>query len=268
MATLAAPHLKPALRGDDGFFLYTSIAMALTIFAGFGLQLGMGRSSFASPAIVHAHAIVFMGWVVLYLAQNVFVATGSIGLHKRLGWIGAGWMVAMVVLGTAVTIRLVQAGQAPFFFTPLMFLVMDPLSVITFAGLSAAAIVYRRQTQWHRRLHYCGMSVLLGPAIGRLIPMPLLIPYAYEAVFLGVLIFPAIGIIADLHRTGRVHPAWWWGLGTIVGSTLLVEAIVHTPVGDVVYRGVTAETPGATKAPRAYPPWPGAPLIKQAGASI
>ena len=242
--------------------------MTLVIFAGFSLQLGMGRSSFASPPIVHAHALVFMGWVVLYLVQNVFVATGSVALHKRLGWIGAGWMVAMVVLGTVVTVRLVQAGHAPFFFTPVMFLIMDPLSVLTFAGLSAAAIVYRRRTEWHRRLHYSGMCVLLGPAIGRLIPMPLLIPYAYEAVFVGVMIFPVIGIVADLRRTGRVHPAWWWGVGTIIASTLLVEAIVHTPVGGTIYRGVTAGTPGASKEPSVYPPFPSAPLIKRAGASI
>lgn len=254
MATLAAPH--SIVARDDRFFLVTSLAMAAIIFAGFSLQLGMGRSSFGSPPIVHAHAIVFMGWVVLYVLQNVFVASGSIALHKRLGWIGAGWIVAMVVLGTIVTVRLVRAGHSPFFFTPLMFVVMNPVSVITFAGLTVAAIVYRRQTEWHRRLHYCGMSLLLGPAIGRLLPVPLMIPYVYEALFAVALIFPLIGIAADVRRSGRVHPAWWWGLGTIVGSTLLVEAIVHGPVGDVVYRAVTAGAPDAGKDPRAYAPWP------------
>lgn len=230
--------------------------MAFVLFAGFSFQLAMGRSSFASPPIVHAHALVFMGWVVLYLLQNVFVATGAIALHKRLGWIGAGWMIAMIVLGIAVTLRLVETGRVPFFFTPLMFLVMDPMSVITFAGLTTAAIICRRQTQWHRRLHYSGMSLLLGPGLGRLLPLPLLIPYAYETLVLVILIFPMIGIIADLRRTGTVHPAWWWGIGTIVASTLLVEVIVHTPIGEAVYRSVTAGTPAATIGARVYPPWP------------
>lgn len=254
MASVAAPQ---RVRTDDRFFLITSIAMALIIFAAFSLQLGMGRSSFGgSPPIVHAHALVFMGWVVLYLLQNVFVASGAIAWHKRLGWVGAGWMIAMVVLGTIVTLRLVQGGHAPFFFTPLMFLVMDPLSVVTFAGLTTAAIVYRKRTQWHRRLHYAGMSILLGPALGRLLPLPLMIPYAFEATSLAVLVFPVIGVVADLRRSGRVHPAWWWGLGTIMAFNVAVEAIVLTPVGDAVYRGVTAGTPGAAKSPRAYPPPP------------
>ena len=55
MATLAADYVKP-VTSDDRFFLYTSIAMALTIVAGFGLQLAAGRSSFASPPIVHARS--------------------------------------------------------------------------------------------------------------------------------------------------------------------------------------------------------------------
>jgi hypothetical protein len=259
MATLAEPLNRPA--SDDRFFLCTSIAMALTIAAGFSLQLGMGRSSFSSPLLVHAHAVVFMGWVTLYLLQNWFAASGSMALHRRLGWIGAGWVVAMVILGTAVTVSMVRRGQVPFFFTPLQFLVFDPVTVLTFAGLTAAAIALRRKTEWHRRLHYCGMSLLLGPAFGRLLPMPLLAPWAYEATFAAVMIFPVIGVMADLRRSGRVHPAWRWGIGTIIVSSILVELITFSPVGPALYRAVTSGSPGAAIAPLQYPAPPGAPLI-------
>lgn len=254
MASLAEPH--PIVSKDDRFFFVTSLIMAAIVVAGFSLMIVTGRSSFASPPIVHAHAVVFMGWVVLYVTQNALVARGSIALHRRLGWIGAGWVVAMVVLGTVVTVRLVRLGHAPFFFPPALFLVLNPVSILTFAGLTAAAIVRRRQTEWHRRLHFSGMALLLGPAYGRLLPMPFLIPYAYEVDFLAVLIFPVIGIIADLRRSGKVHPAWWWGLGTIVGSTLLVEAIAYSPVGTALYHAATAGSPGASVAPLAYPPFP------------
>lgn len=254
MATLAASQ-RTETR-DDRFFLITSICMALVVFTGFSFNLAMGRSSFASPPIVHAHALVFMGWVVLYLAQNVLISADAVAWHKRLGWVGAGWVIAMVVLGTAVTIRLVRIGHAPFFFTPVQFLILDPMLILTFAGLTAAAIVNRRRTEWHRRLHYSGMALLLGPALGRLLPMPLLIPYAYEVDFLATLIFPVIGIVADLRRTGRVHPAFWWGLGAIVASTALVDVITYSPVGATLYRVTTAGSPGAQVPGYAYPPWP------------
>src|SRR5215218_1524426 len=202
MATLAGEP-SPAGSGDDGFFLRSAIVMAATVAVGFSLQLAMGRSTFHSPLLVHAHAIVFMGWIVLYLLQNFFVSSGAMALHRRLGWIGAGWVVLMVALGCAVTVAMVRRGQVPFFFQPLQFLVFDPMTVFAFAGLTAAAIVNRRRTDWHRRLHFCGMSLLLGPAFGRLLPLPLLQPWAFEATFAALMLFPAVAVAADLKRWRR-----------------------------------------------------------------
>lgn len=260
MTTLAEPVPRP-VRSDDRFFLTMSIVMALTIVAGFSLQLAMGRSTFSAPPIVHIHAVVFFGWVVLYLLQNVFVARGQMALHRTLGWIGAVWMVLMVVVGVTITVLMVRRGAAPFFFTPLYFLIMNPMSVLTFAGLTTAAIVLRRKTDWHRRLHYCGMAFLCGPAFGRLLPMPLLIPMAGLAVFAAVMILPLVGAIADQRRTGRPHSAWWWGIGAMLGAQIVTQVIPATPFGTAIYDAVTAGSPGASIDPRAYPPPPSSPLI-------
>lgn len=259
MATMAMPRF--GAQNDDRFFLVMAFVMAAVVAAGFSLQLATGRSSFAAPLLVHAHAIVFMGWVVLYVLQNIFATTGNMALHRRLGWVGAGWIVAMVVLGCAVTIAIVRRGHTPFIFRPLQFLIFDPMSLLTFVGFTIAAITLRRETDWHRRLHYCGMAVLLGPAIGRLLPMPLLIPWAWEATIATLLILPIIGVIADVRRSGRVHPAFVWGIATIVGSTVLIEAITYSPVGMAIYRGVTAGSPGAGVAPLEFAPPPDGPLI-------
>ncbi len=266
MATAAfAPE---RLADDRKFFLIMAIAMAVTIAAGFSTQLAMGRSTFAAPPLVHAHAIVFMGWVTLYVAQNALAATGSIALHRRLGWIGAGWVVAMVVLGFAVTIAMVRRGQVPFFFRPQQFLVFDPVTVITFAGLTAAAITMRRRTDWHRRLHYCAMSLLLGPAFGRLLPLPLLSPWAFEATFVALMMFPAIAILVERRRTAAIHPAWRRGVAVMVGSMLLIEAITYGPAGDALYRAATAGSPGAAVPGLSFAPPPAGPLITGRSASI
>ena len=255
MANLAEPAPQTA-RTDERFFLTMAIVMMAVIFIGFSTQLAMGRSTFARPLVVHAHAVVFMGWVVLYLLQNVFVSRGSMALHRTLGWIGVVWIVAMIALGTTVTVAMVQRGGVPFFFTPLSFLIFDPMTVLTFAALSWTAVALRRQTDWHRRLHYCGMAMLLGPAFGRLLPVPFLIPYAYEAAFVQGLIFPVIGMIEDWRRNGRIHPAWWWGLGAMIGSLLAIELLTYSPIGEALYRFVTAGTPGAAVPALAYPPFP------------
>lgn len=258
MATIAEG-LPTSDGRDEGFFLGGAIAMAAVIVLGFSMQLAAGRSSFSAPLLVHAHAVVFMGWVAIYLLQNTFVATGRMALHRRLGWLAAAWMIPMLVLGCAVTVAMARRGGIPFFFKPLQFVVFDPMAMFTFMGLTVAAIMLRRQTDWHRRLHFCAMTILLGPGFGRILPMPLLTPWAWEATFAACMLFPLAGMAADLRRDGRVHPAWGWGVSTLVVSFLLTEAITYSPVGGALYSAIVAGSPGAAVAPLAYPPPPGAP---------
>lgn len=244
---------------DGGFFLGGAIAMTVVLVAGFSLQLAMGRSSFSSPPLVHAHAVAFMGWVGIYLLQNIFAVTGRTELHRRLGWIAAAWMVGMLILGCAVTFEMVRRGGVPFFFRPQQFLVFDPVTLLAFVGLTTSAILLRRRTDWHRRLHFCGMALLLGPGFGRLLPSPLLMPWAWEAVVLACLLFPLAGMLADVRRMGRVHPAWIRGFAVIIATVLVTEAITYSPVGDAFYRAVTDGSPGASVAPLDFPTPPGPP---------
>lgn len=255
MATLAEASRRGG-RTDDGFFLTMAFVIAVFVFTSF-LQFHLrGLSSFDAPLVVHAHAVIFMGWIVIYLLQNWFATRGPISLHRRLGWLALGWLALMIFAGTEVTIYDVRTGRTPFFFLPLHFLVFDPLMVIGAAGLIVAGVAQRRRTDWHRRLNYCGTALLTMPAFGRLLPMPLLIPWSYHVAFLCSLVLPLIGIIADLRRDGRIHPAWLWGMGGMVATELAIELITYSPIGLALYQTMTAGSPGAAIAPLAFPPIP------------
>jgi hypothetical protein len=260
MATVAQQPILPA-TGDERFFLRSAIVMTVIIIAAFAFHYLMGRSTFGAPVRVHIHAFFFMGWVAINLAQNVFVASGRMALHRRLGWIGAAWIAPMVIMGCVVTAAIVRHGHVPFFFRPLQFLVFDPVAVLTFAGLTAAAIHLRRRTEWHRRLHFCAMSVLLVPAFGRLFPLPLLQPLAWEVCYAASLLFPFAGMRADARRSGRIHPAWHWGVAVMIGAFVLTEAITYSPAGVAIYDWVTAGSPGAAVPPLEFAPPPAGPLM-------
>jgi hypothetical protein len=265
MATVAGSAAKRPLTADHKFFMGGAIVMALLVVAGFSLQWVMGRSTFRAPPLVHVHALVFMGWVAYYVLQNALVAVGSVRLHKRLGWIGAGWAAVMVVLGITITALMVRRGAAPFFFEPAYFLIMNAMGVLVFGALTAAAIVLRRQTAWHRRLHFCGMAFLTAPAWGRLLPMPLMIPHAGLGVFAGLILLPIAGVVADWRRSGHVHAAWWWGIATLCAAQTMIGVIAFSPVGRALYDAVTAGAPGAAIDPYAFPPPPAGPLITGGG---
>jgi len=247
--------------GDDRFFVRGAVIIALTIVAGFSVQYLMGRSTFYAPPLVHAHAIVFMGWVAIYLTQNLLIGSRRLDIHRKLGWIAVGWLGPMVLLGCLVTLNMVRGGRVPFFFRPLQFLVFDPMTLFFFAGLTIAAVTMRRQTDWHRRLHFCGMSLLLGPAFGRLLPLPLLQPWAWEAAFAAGLLFPLAGVLSDLRRKGKIHPAWRYGIGAMIACLVLTEAVTYSPVGSALYRVVTNDSAGAAVAPLDFAPPPVGPLV-------
>ncbi|NNM75727.1 hypothetical protein HJG53_02235 [Sphingomonas sp. ID1715] len=228
--------------------------MTLLVVTAFSVQLAAGRSTFASPWPVHLHAISFFGWIFFYLLQNALVATGSVALHRRLGWIAAFYVPALVAIGIGTVVRMVRHGTVPFFFTPAYFLVMDPATLLVFAGLVTAAIRLRRKSDWHRRLMLCGMCMLLGPAFGRLLPMPLLVPFAGLAAATPGLLFPLAGMIADRRRDGSVHPAWFWGVGVMLATFASMELIGRSPAAARLAEAVAANSPGASIPPSNYPP--------------
>lgn len=261
MATSVLERPDTPAVGDERFFLRSAIVMALIVVAGFSFQLAMGRSTFASPLRVHIHAVLFMGWVAIYLLQNVLVWADKIDLHRRLGWLATAWMVAMVISGNLVIAYMVRNGTVPFFFQPLHFLVFDPMTLFAFAGLTAAAVTLRRRTEWHRRLHFCGMAMLIAPAFGRLLPLPLVQPWAWELTFAITLLFPLAGMWADRWRSGAIHPAWVWGVGTMLASFIAVQVLTYSPAGLSLYEAVTAGSPGAAIPPLEFQPPPEGPLM-------
>ncbi|ODS60029.1 MAG: hypothetical protein ABS48_01330 [Erythrobacter sp. SCN 68-10] len=244
MATSApAAAATGATDREARFYFLLACAMALVLVGGFSFHLAMGRSSFTAPAIIHFHAVLFMGWLGFYVLQNYLVAGSEVALHRRLGWVAVPWLVALIGVGVATTMNVVQAGRAPFFFLPQHFLFADIAMLLCFAGLTAAALVLRRRTDWHRRLHLCAMAALMGPGFGRALPMPFMGPFNLEIASGLGLVFPLIAVAREA-RGGRVHAAWAWGLPVIPLGLIAAYVLAHSALGGDLYAATVAGTPG------------------------
>lgn len=245
---------QPVQNTEEKFFFIMACAMSATIIAGFSLNLALGRSTFAVPAIYHIHAFVFFGWVALYLTQNFLIASGRTKLHRRLGWLSVIWIPAMVVLGTALILVSTRRTGGPFFFDQNEFLVSNPLMLLCFAGLAFAAVWQRRNTGWHRRLMFVAMAILTGPGLGRLLPLPFMIPWAWRIMIGVTLIWPLIGMLADRRRHGRVHPAWYWGIAAVVLTQLVADLIAYSEWGVTFTQNLLTGSPGAARPMKAFLP--------------
>lgn len=255
MATLPAGESPRSVeQSERRFFLIMSSVMTATIVAGFSLNIAMGRSTFAAPAAFHAHAIVFMGWLALFMAQAATIATGRRELHIRLGKLAYVWVPLMVAMGIFIMVFVARRTGGPFFFALNEFLISNTALLLCFGGLALWSLRTRRHRGWHRRLMLSAMVMMTGPGLGRLLPLPLFTPHGWTISFLATLIFPAIMIAADLRRYGRVHPAWLAGIGVYVGTFIASMLLANSPVGLAATEWVVAGTPGAERPIHAYFP--------------
>lgn len=253
MATIHPPHVT-APREQTRFFFVMALVMALVIVGGFTLQLAMGRSSFAVPAAYHLHAAVFMGWIGIYLAQHVTALRGQWALHAGFGRIAYLWIPLMLVFGSVLMVVVARRTGGPFFFHVSEFLWSNMMLLWCFGGLAFWALRRRRYTGWHRRLMLCAMAILTGPGLGRILPLPLMIPHAWTITTLATMVFPVIGMIADKRATGRVHPAYLWGLGIYAAVFVLSLVLAHSETGMAITRSVIADTPGELRPMEAFLP--------------
>lgn len=228
--------------------------MATTTLSGFALMAAIGVSSFSLPLIYHVHAVVFIVWTALYVAQNGLVMMGNVSAHRVLGKTAVVLIPIMVVLAIALTFQTLRITGGPPFFAQTEFLAVNIFHILAFALLAGWALARRRETDWHRRLMLGAMATVGAPGIARLLPLPLTMPFTFAIVFLAAMIFPVIGMIADKRSHGRVHAAWWWTLSIPLAALAVGEAIASIPALQEWVAGWVAGTPGAKRPAEAFLP--------------
>ena len=223
MASLAGS-APQSYRADQGFFVRLAWVLAAVIVVGFVQNAALGRVNIpAVPVWVHLHGLLMLAWLALLITQNRLAASGSLVLHRRLGWAGAFLVCAIVGLTCFAGVMSLALHRFPPFFTPSYFLSLVLADTLGFAGLVFAGISNRRDTEAHRRLMLGGTIVILEPAFGRLLPAPLLGGELTEWIAMALQLgFVAAIALHDGRTLGRIHPA------TV--SVGLVVALAHVVV--------------------------------------
>lgn len=234
LPVVAAPRPAEGWRRDRRFFTGMAVAAMLTVFAGFApsyyLKVVLGRPGISglqtlSP-LLHLHGFVFTSWFVLFLVQTRLVAARRIGLHRRLGVAGVLLAAAMVVVGCAAAVDAARRGAAPPGGPPpLVFMAIPLADMVVFSMLVGAGIWFRRRADVHKRLMLTSTLSILTPAIARLPGVLVAGPLAFFAL---TDLFVVACLIYDRVTRGRVHPAFWWGGGLLLGSQAARLAIAGT----------------------------------------
>ncbi len=223
--------------GDRNFFLALLVLTWVGIIGGFGLDMAdhIRHSTRAYPLIVHLHAFLFVGWLVLLTTQMMLVRGKRLDLHRRLG-LAMAWLIpvmAVVALATAWTVQrqvaLLPGPQDP------QFISINLTDMLGFATLAGAAIALRRDPSAHKRLMLLSLFYLSTAGFARL--WLLTIGFAGTDHFLGFFIAYNLGGdiaivllgVYDLVTRGRLHPAWVLGTGWIFTNELAAAWLYFSP---------------------------------------
>ena len=227
MTTLSV--VRPRAEVGRPFYLIMALLMAAVFLAGFSQTVPGDLAEPRFPLLLGVHGAVFTSWVILFIAQPSLVVAGDVRRHMQLGLVGAGLAAAMVIMGLAATVYSIGHHRVPSFFPKGVFLVMNGLGILVFGALVATAIAMRRQPEWHKRLMLCATASILGPGLGRFLPMdsfggiaPLVLFGVNDLILLA-------GPVADQVVRRRIHPAYYWAVGAVVISQILIGPLDFAP---------------------------------------
>lgn len=208
---------------DSTFFLAAAGTFAALVFLAFAQKFYLGwlLQSPHLPLLLQVHATVMTGWALLFALQTALVEKGRIGLHRRLGKIGAGWAVLVVILGCVTTLHASAREvreHTEFASLQLTITGLELTEMSLFAGFVAAAVWLRRRGDYHKRLMLLTLVCMLPSVLPRL---PLGYFQSLLSILLGVYAVLVLCIGMDVLRHRRVHPAFATG-GLIFATALLL----------------------------------------------
>jgi len=217
MATAAAAPASSSYVDSQPFFVRLAWILSAIIVVGFAQNAALGRVNIpAIPVWVHLHGLLMLSWLGLFITQNRLAANGNLALHRRLGWVGAFLVCAIVGVACFTGVMSLALHRYPPFFTAPYFLALTLIDTTAFGGLVLAGITNRRETETHRRLIMGGTIIILEPAFGRLLPAPIIGGELTEWIIMAIQL-GFVGLIAlnDRKTLGRVHTATF-SVGVVV----------------------------------------------------
>jgi hypothetical protein len=171
--------------------------------------------------LIHVHAAVFVGWVLLLVVQAAAVVAGRVRLHRQIGAAGMFYGALVFAVGLYVSVES-PALRVRTGFYPLevggVIVLYNLTDMLLFGVFFAAAFVSRDRPELHKRWIISATAALGGAALGRVIQ-------GDSLEYLLMWLAPVLAVMAiDLATRRRIHPV------PLVSSALIVVAFFKVPL--------------------------------------
>ena len=221
--------LASASQRSRSPFLVTAFATVAIVFIGFSPTYWIPIITSPEPirSLLHMHAALFFGWVVLFLVQSMLVRQNRLAAHRRIGKIAAVWAIITITTGVYLAIETITRDLELIDGTFNAVPTFIPLTqIFMFACFIAAALTNIRKPDVHKRFMVLAALVATTPALARLFLAALGEP---SLIVVGSIFLASNGLIVivawyDANCNNRLHPIFLYG-----GLGILLIRIARVP---------------------------------------
>lgn len=182
------------------------------------------KGTFTAPPVIYIHGALLFTWTLFLVTQSILIRRKNLKLHRKIGWAGPVFAVAVAIstiaAGVYVLQRDVAAGGGQIAISSFLGTLTTPIIFVT---LVTAGIIYRRRPEIHKRLMLLAMISISWAAFGRF--RHYFPPFEQSLlVFQGIIPTSMIlvGMLWEKFTKGRIHPVYF-----IAGLPLLVESLAE-----------------------------------------
>ena len=164
--------MSAANRGDArrkfqaGFFPAAGVIAIAAAMVGFSTTffLPLFSGAFSAPAVKWIHAALMFCWVCLFMAQTLFIRTGTFAWHRRMGIVGAALAALIIPFTIATGVAILPRDLAAMGDGGYSAFLPTLIEAFLFGSLVAAAIALRSRPDFHKRLMLLATLSAIGPA--------------------------------------------------------------------------------------------------------
>lgn len=216
-------------RDDRRPFAVYLALLWIGVLAGFGLDMARFLHEVPPPRlVVHIHAVVFAGWMVLLTAQVLLVLGDRVAVHRRLGWVTAAWACLMAVLGPWAA--MVAKGPFPDGPASPQFLSIQFGAIGAFIVFVAWGVTLRKNPAAHKRIMILATVALISAGFGRVndfyFPEPSSTVGLYFFTYYGDILILAVMTLWDLRR-GRLMKQFVFGAAALLALEWIEIVLYH-----------------------------------------
>lgn len=204
-----SPDKSKKNSGITNRLIYFFIFLLLISFAGFYKTYLVKFPNFDGFTWVHHfHGAVMLTWVLMLIAQPVFIRTKNFRLHRIVG-------KASYFIFPLLVFSFFLVARASYFRNIKTSSEMDALAgmangipdIFYISILYGLGIYYKKKTSFHLRFFACIGLMILGPGLGRFLIAVCGLPFLVIPVMIGLIALFTLGwMIADIVKKRSAFP--------------------------------------------------------------